>query len=115
MQSNFRNTHEADSDKKLMVWFLRDRDSQQNATRWTSTQRAKAQTCLDLIDMVYASNTKLFLNYGKSMITIKIDHPLVRDKKLLKEVESILEEKKIVKLVTPQGVTYRMMRKNETD
>lgn len=91
-------------------WFAAadaERYSRECASRYTSAQRANVLTAVDLIDMVYAYKG-IHTNYRKTFIAIKVDAPVVRNRRMLNEVEDILAEKGFEKAVTPQGVVYRI-------
>lgn len=85
---------------------LRNREA---ASTYTSAQRAAAQTVIDIMDLCY-NYTNTFKNFRKTFIAVKLENAQVRDKKLAKQVDAILEAKGYVKVKTPQGLVVRMPR-----
>lgn len=85
-------------------------ENRKNASTYTWQERSTAQTALDLLDLAFACKDS-YINYRKTFIAVKLEKPVVKSKKMLAEVESILEGKGAVKIVTAQGVTYRFNRK----
>jgi hypothetical protein len=51
-----------------------------------------------------------YINYRKNGISIKLNNALVRERKALREVESILEEKGFSKRTSAQGIIYSLAR-----
>ncbi len=80
----------------------------ENASRFTSMERSELQRIYDLLDLAYSG--KFYKNFSKKFATVKIENPRVRNGETRKEVEKILEEKGVIKVITPQGITYRMMK-----
>lgn len=81
-----------------------------NACTYTSNERAKGQQLLDVIDLAY-NYKESFINFRKTFIAVKIEYPRIKDAKLAKEVDAIIEERGYSKVVTPQGMIIRIMRK----
>lgn len=105
-------TLEIESKKSMFPVFAATRariQNNNNRSTYSQKERDVAQTAFDLLDEVYAYEN-MYINYRKTFISIKIDSPLVRDRKLLREIESVLEERHVVKVKSPQGVLYRMGR-----
>jgi hypothetical protein len=103
-------TTELETKKSKSAWFAindADRYSTECASRYTSKQRATAQTAVDLLDMAYRYKG-LYTNFRKTFIAIKVDNAQVKNRAVLIEVDAILEGKGFTKAVTPQGVVYRL-------
>lgn len=93
-------------------WFARrdaDRTNRERAATYSWQERSEAQKAVDLLDMVYGYRN-IFTNYRQKFISIKIEDPVIKNKNLRHEVEEILQEKGFTKVITPQGVTYRILR-----
>jgi len=76
---------------------------------YSSEQRAKAATARDLIDTAYAYSN-IYINYRKTFIAIKVESARVRDKRFAKEMEDIFASQGYTKVVSDQGVVYRLPR-----
>ncbi len=78
-----------------------------NSTHFTFEERHYAIVARDLLDEAYAFN-EIYINYRKTCISIKMDNPIVRDRKMAKELDDIFEDRGIVKIHTPQGLLFRI-------
>jgi hypothetical protein len=76
---------------------------------YTTEQRNTAITAADLLDSAY--NGKLYINYRKQFIAIKLETPTVKDPVMLKKIEELFEERQYTKLISSQGIIYRIPRK----
>jgi len=50
----------------------------------------------------------VYLNYRKKQITLKVEQPQVRDRKMLKVLEADWTGLGVIKRVSAQGVNYRI-------
>lgn len=80
------------------------------STLYTEAQRLRAERMKLGLEMVYWSKN-VFVTYRKKFITIKLDQARVRDAKTLRLLEKDYTElKDVTKVVTDQGITYRIAR-----
>ena len=76
-------------------------------SHYTDKERVRAERIKIGLEMVY--NAKgIHINPRSKFIAIKVDQPLVRDRKTLALLEKDYELLAITKVVTEQGVTYRI-------
>jgi len=87
-----------------------DRYSDECRARFTAQERAKIETFKDIVTMAYSSKTS-FINFRKTMAVIKLVDSQVRDRKLVREVDAICEERGYEKVRTAQGLIIRMPKK----
>lgn len=73
---------------------------------YSDLQRLQAERMKIGLEMVYAND--VYINYRKKFISVKIDQPAVKDLKNLRALEKQYEEAGIEKLISPQGVIYRI-------
>lgn len=103
-------TIELDSNPAFMPWLVvkkEEQRNQENASRYTSKQRSNAQTLVDLLDYAYAAKG-FHVNYRKTFIAIKVDHPIVKDRKQVKILEELFDVRGYTKAVTAQGFIIRI-------
>lgn len=105
MQQNFLDTREAP-----VKWFAAQ-DAQMrntvNKTIWPDSVHQRVQRMLAVLDMLYAG--KIYEAYGRRRVSIKIDRPVVRDRRWLAVMEKDWAELGVVKTVTPQGILYKVV------
>ena len=87
------------------------RDASMRATamwsHYTDQERVRAERMKLGLEMVY--NAKgIYINPRGKFIAIKVDQPQVRDRKTLALLEKDYELLGITKVLTEQGVTYRI-------
>jgi hypothetical protein len=76
-------------------------------SHYTDRERVRAERMKLGLEMVY--NAKgIHINPRGKFIAIKVDQPQVRDRKTLALLEKDYELLSITKVVTEQGVTYRI-------
>ena len=76
-------------------------------SHYTDKERVRAERMKLGLEMVY--NAKgIHINPRGKFIAIKVDQPQVRDRKTLALLEKDYELLSITKVVTEQGVTYRI-------
>ena len=71
-------------------------------------QQRKAITARDLLDTAY-SYSKLYINYRKTFIAIKLEGARAKDA-TAQRVNTLFAELGYVRVDTPQGIIYRIMR-----
>jgi hypothetical protein len=87
-----------------------NRYSDECRVTYTAKQQASAETFKDIIELAYHSK-KFYLEYRKTMISIKVAAPfIVRDRKMLNELDAIAEERGYEKVRSAQGLRYRIPR-----
>jgi hypothetical protein len=80
------------------------------STLYTEAQKVRAERMKLGLEMVYAVRAA-FVTYRKKFITIKLDQARVRDRRTLVLLEKDYEQcGDITKVVTDQGITYRIAR-----
>lgn len=86
-----------------------ERRNREIASTYSEKQRAKAQTALDLIDTAY-SYSRIWKNFRQKFIAIKIESPVARSRKMVREMDDIFESRGYSKVRTAQGIVYRIPR-----
>lgn len=76
---------------------------------YSEAQKLTVSKAEVLLDLAYKARA-VYVNFRKTGIAIKLDHPLVRDRVTLTEVEDILEELHFTKRESAQGVIYNLKR-----
>ena len=80
------------------------------STIYTEVQKVQAERIKLGLEMVYSAK-HIFITYRKKFITIKLDQARVKDSKTLKLLEQDYEKLGgITKVLTDQGVTYRIAK-----
>jgi hypothetical protein len=80
------------------------------STLYTEAQKVRAERMKLGLEMVYSARSA-FITYRKKFVTIKLDQARVRDRKTLALLEQdYTAQGDITKVVTDQGITYRIAR-----
>jgi len=80
------------------------------STLYTEAQKVRAERMKLGLEMVYAARNT-YITYRKKFVTIKLDQARVRDRKTLALLEQdYTAQGDITKVVTDQGITYRIAR-----
>jgi len=74
---------------------------------YTPSQRARAETFRDLVEMAY-TNVRPEPTYRKKFVVIKVEHGQVRDRKMAREIDAIVAERGYEKTRTAQGFNFRI-------
>ena len=107
MKEKFLNTDEAPN-KWFAAYDARMR-SIANQTTFSQAQQVQAERMHAVMEMVYSG--RVFTpKYNKTMITLKIENPVVKDKKNLKLLETEWEKSGVRKRVTAQGINYNILK-----
>lgn len=77
------------------------------STFYSEAQKLQAERMRLGLELVYNAKV-IFITYRKKFIVVKVDNARVRDKQNLELLEKGYEMMGITKVVTPQGVTYRI-------
>ena len=110
MRSKFIDTESTTSGFYAVLAY---KDALRINSNWRSTyseaQKLTVAKAESILDLAYKARA-VYVNYRKTGIAIKLDHPLVRDRSTLTEVEDILEELHFTKRESAQGVIYSLKR-----
>jgi len=80
------------------------------STLYTEAQKIRAERIKLGLEMVYSAKN-IFITYRQKFVTIKLDQARVKDSKTLKLLEQDYEKLGgITKVLTDQGITYRIAR-----
>ena len=107
------NATELDTKSAPFAW-LAARDAAMKSyvasTQYTEAQKIRAERMKLGLEMVYAVKSA-FITYRKKFVTIKLDQARVRDRKTLVLLENdYTVQGDITKVITDQGITYRIAR-----
>ena len=80
-----------------------------NATHYSDKQRLQMERMKLAMSLVYAASG-IYLNYRKGFATIKVSNARVKDAVLLAELEQGWNALGMTKVVSQQGVIYRVPR-----
>lgn len=76
------------------------------STHYTSQQKLNAERKKLVLEMAYYG--QVHVNYRKKFIALKVSNTNVQNRKLLAELEQDFATQNIVRVVTPQGIVYRI-------
>ena len=76
------------------------------STHYSSQQKLNAERKKLVLENAYYGN--VHINYRKKFIALKVSNTNVQNRKLLAELEQDFATQNIVRVVTPQGVVYRI-------
>ena len=107
------NATELDTKAAPFAWIAaRDAAMKSYAasTLYTEAQKVRAERMKLGLEMVYSARSA-FITYRKKFVTIKLDQARVRDRKTLALLEQdYTAQGDVTKVVTDQGITYRIAR-----
>ena len=107
------NATELDTKAAPFAWIAaRDAAMKSYAasTLYTEAQKVRAERMKLGLEMVYSARSA-FITYRKKFVTIKLDQASVRDRKTLALLEQdYTAQGDVTKVVTDQGITYRIAR-----
>ena len=107
------NATELDTKAAPFAWIAaRDAAMKSYAasTLYTDAQKVRAERMKLGLEMVYSARSA-FITYRKKFVTIKLDQARVRDRKTLAVLEQdYTAQGDVTKVVTDQGITYRIAR-----
>ena len=90
------------------------RDARMRATamwsHYTEAERVRAERMKLALELCYSAKN-FYINPRGRFISIKIDNPRVKDRSNLALLEQDYVEQGITKIVTVQGITYRIPKK----
>jgi allophanate hydrolase subunit 1 len=94
------------------AWFA-ERDARMNSavnsTHYSDAQKIKAERVKLALEMVYSAE-KVYIEYRKKFISVKVHKAQVRDPKGLALLDMCYKNEGLVKVNTAQGVTYRIIK-----
>lgn len=76
---------------------------------WTPRQQAQAETFKDIIGLAYSAK-RTYLTYRKTKIVVKLENAIMRDRKMVRELEALCEERGYEKVRTNTGLEYCIPR-----
>ena len=80
------------------------------STLYTDAQKVRAERMKMGLEMVYSARSA-FITYRKKFVTIKLDQARVSDRKTLALLEQdYTAQGDVTKVITDQGITYRIAR-----
>lgn len=93
-------------------WAARDARMRNyaNSTRYSDTQKLAAERMKLVLEMVYYAKA-VYIAYGRTGISLKVDGASVRDRRELELMEKGWALVGFVKKVSSQGVIYRFAAK----
>lgn len=104
-------SREIDSKKAGKYSWFAARDARMrssvNSTLYTEKDRVRAERMCMALTLVYRGK-QFYVEYRKTFIAVKIDSPVVYDRKNLALLEADYTKDGIVKRVSSQGVIYRI-------
>jgi len=93
--------------------FAAARDARMRATamwtHYTDAERTRAERMKLGLELCYSAKG-IYINPRNKFIAIKVDNPTVKDRKNLALLEQDYEAQGITKVLTNQGVTYRIAK-----
>lgn len=94
------------------AWFA-ERDARMrsviNSSLFSDAQKIKAERVKLALEMcVFAE--KIYIEYRKKFISVKVNKPRHTDKKTLKLLENDWDKEGYTKVLTSQGFTYRLFQ-----
>ena len=81
-----------------------------NSSLYSEIQKIRAERVKLGLEMVYSAD-KVYIEFRKTFISVKVDRPNVRDRKGLALLETCYDNEGFEKGKTSQGITYRLFRK----
>ena len=97
------------------AWYA-ERDARMrsavNRYLFTQIQQLRAEQVKLGLEMVYSA-ARVYIEFRKTFISVKVDHPTVRDRKGLSMLETCYKTENFEKGKTAQGITYRLFRKKK--
>ena len=94
------------------AWFA-ERDarlrSTVNSSLFSDKQKLRAEQVKLGLEMVYSAE-KVYIEFRKKFISIKVNKPNVRDRRELALLEMCYANEGFEKCKTSQGITYRILR-----
>jgi hypothetical protein len=80
------------------------------STHYTEQQKTRAERVKLALELMYSARA-VHLNYRKGFVAIKLDSPRVVDRANLDQMEKEWSAAGIAKVITAQGIIYRIPKK----
>ena len=77
------------------------------STHYSQAERTAAERMRLVLELVYSART-IYVTYRKKFINVKVEAGTVRDRAQLLALEQDFERRGITKLVSAQGIMYRI-------
>ena len=90
------------------AWFA-ERDARLRSAVNSSLYSDKQKIRAERVELVFSAE-KIYIEYRKKFISVKVNKPDVRDRKGLALLEMTYQNEGFEKCKTSQGVTYRLFR-----
>lgn len=87
-----------------------DRYSEECRMLYTPKQQAQAETVRDIVALAYMGK-EIYITYRKTFVTIKVELPEARDRRIVRELEAICLERGYTKTRSAQGISFRILAK----
>ena len=81
-----------------------------NSSLFSEKQKLRAEQVKLGLEMVY-NGEKFYIEFRKTFITVKVNKPIVKDRKGLALLEMCYKNEGFEKCKTAQGLTYRLFKK----
>jgi len=95
------------------AWYA-ERDARMrsavNSSLFTEAQKIRAERVKLGLELVY-NGEKFYIEFRKGFISVKVNKPVVRDRKGLALLEMCYKNEGFEKCKTAQGFTYRLFKK----
>ena len=94
------------------AWFA-ERDARMrsavNSTTFSDAQKLRAERVKLALEMAYSAE-KVYIEFRKKFISVKVHKAQVRDRKMLAILDADYASEGLEKVKTAQGVTYRIIK-----
>jgi hypothetical protein len=103
-------TQNLDTQEAPVKWFAYQDARQRNLSNKSHHSEAvklQVDRMLAVMDLVYATKG-VYEAYGRRGVSVKVNNPVVKNRKALKELEAQWESQGFVKRISAQGITYRL-------
>lgn len=74
---------------------------------YSGQKRARVETFLTLVQMAY-TGVRAEPTYRKNFAVVKVENGLVRDRRMVREIDSICDERGYEKIRTAQALSFRI-------
>jgi hypothetical protein len=112
MQNTQINTQEVEMGRKWAAHLDAKRKSAEAQKEYSKKQQSEATTVFEAVRVSYI-RSKVYLNYREKFYAVKVNHPTKADamSKDVAKVEKLLAEVGAEKVVSKQGIIYRVAKR----
>lgn len=105
MQTQFKDTNEAPN----KFWAAQDARMRniKNKSHWSADVQLRVERMKVALSELYMG--RIYEAYNVNRVSVKIDKPVVKDSRWLRELEADWAKEGITKTQTPQGLLYRII------